>query len=320
MTMNPLQIMLKNVIIFVLLAVPGYLLVKSKLVTGKDSGLLSKLLTYVGMPFMILASTLKLEFTAEFTKSMLLTCAIGVVCIVGMFFLTALLVRDNDAKRRGMMRFAMVFANNGFIGIPLATAVFGAEAPVMAYLIVLNILNNVLMFTLGAYLISGDKKTMNLKKAVLNPVLLGFLAGIALNLLGVHKLVPEVQTYANHFSGIVTPLSMLVLGIKLAEVPMKKLFTSVRMYYVSAVRLVLLPALCVGLMLALQLIPVLAVNKDMIVGFFIAFAMPTAGLASAFADQYKGDSENAVIFTLGSTVLSIGAIPLLYWLLQFIVK
>ena len=61
--MDTLIVMLKNVLIFVLLAVPGYLLVKGKLVTGKDSHLLSKLLTYVGMPALILSSTLKLEFT-----------------------------------------------------------------------------------------------------------------------------------------------------------------------------------------------------------------------------------------------------------------
>ena len=58
--METLQIMLKNVIIFVLLAVPGYLLVKGRLVGGKESGVLSKLLTYVGMPFMILSSSLNL--------------------------------------------------------------------------------------------------------------------------------------------------------------------------------------------------------------------------------------------------------------------
>lgn len=317
--METLPIMLKNVLIFVLLAVPGYLLVKGKLLTGKDSGVLSKLLTYVGMPFMILSSTLKLEFTGEFTVSMLLTTAIGVAFILFMFFATALLARGDDAKKKGMLRFCMVFANNGFIGIPLAKAVFGEDSPVMAYLIVLNIINNVLMFTLGAYLISGDKKTMNVKKALLNPVLLAFLAGIVLNLLGVTKVLPEVQTYSGHFSGIVTPLSMLVLGIKLAEVPMKKLFTSGKMYYVSLVRLVVFPVVCVALMLVLQLIPVLGIGRDMVVGFFIAFAMPTAGLASAFSDQYHGDTENAVIFTLGTTVLSVVAIPALYLLLQFVI-
>ena len=40
--------------IFVLLAVPGYLLVRRKLLGQKDSTALSKLLTYLGMPFLIL--------------------------------------------------------------------------------------------------------------------------------------------------------------------------------------------------------------------------------------------------------------------------
>lgn len=314
--METLQIMLKNVIIFVLLAIPGYLLVKGKLVGGKESGILSKLLTYVGMPFMILSSTLNLEFTPEFTRSILLTSVFGILFVLAMFFGTSLLVHDSDIKRRGMLRFCMIFANNGFIGIPLGRAVFGEDSPVMAYLIVLNIINNVLMFTLGAYLISGDKKTVNVKKALLNPVLLAFIAGIVLKLLSVEKAVPEIQTYASYFSGVVTPVSMLVLGIKLAEVPLKKLFTSGRMYYTCLNRLVLFPVLSVALMLLLRTIPTLAITENMILGVFISFAMPTAGLASAFSDQYHGDTENAVILTLGTTIVSAAAIPILYWLVQ----
>ncbi len=318
--MDTLLIMLKNVIIFVLLAIPGYLLVRGKLLDQKGSGIVSKLLTYVGMPFMILSSTLKLEFSGEFTKSILITGVIGALFVMGMFVSCSLLVcRENDEKRKGMMRFCITFANNGFIGIPLALAVFGPESPINAYLIVLNILNNVLMFTLGAYLISGDKNAINLKKALMNPVLIAFLVGIALNLVGVAKAVPEVQRYSDYFSGIVTPLSMVVLGMKLAGIQMKKLFSSWRMYYVSAARLVLYPVIGVAVMLVLQLIPFLSIGADAVIGFFIAFAMPTAGLASAFSDQYNGDTENAVIFTLGTTILSVATIPVLYWLLRMIV-
>jgi len=311
--------MLTNVLIFVLLAVPGVLLVKGKLVTGKDSHLLSKLLTYVGMPALILSSTLKLEFTKELTLSILVTAAVGILLILGMFLLTGLFVRDSDKKRRGMLRFCMIFANNGFIGLPLAKAVFGEESPVMIYLIILNIIMNLMMFTLGTYLVSGDKKTMSVKKALLTPVLLAFLAGIALNLLGAPGKVPQLQTYATHFSGIVTPLSMLVLGIKLAEVPLKKLFASGRMYYTSLLRLIVFPILCVAVLYALHKTGISMFNKDMVLGFFIAYAMPTAGLASAFADQHKGDSENAVVCTLGTTVLSVITIPVLYWVLCMIV-
>lgn len=317
--MDTFMIMLKNVLIFVLLAVPGYMLVRGKVLTAKESGTLSKLLTNIGMPFLILSSALKLEFNGELTKNIIVVGVLGVVFILFMFFSTAALCRNKNEKIRGMMRFCAIFANNGFIGIPLVAAVFGSDSIVMAYIIILNILNNVLMFTLGVYLVSGDKNAINVKKALLNPVLLAFIAGVALNLLGINKFLPELQTYATHFSGIVTPLSMLVLGMKLAEVPMKKMFTSGKMYYVSGLRLVLYPALAVGVMVLTNMTPFLNLGVDGILAFFVAYAMPVAGLASAFADQYGGDSENAVILTLGSTVLSVVTIPVLYWVLRLFV-
>lgn len=318
--MSTLILMLKNVIIFVLLAVPGYLLVKGKLLKPAESGTLSKLLTNVGMPGLILSSTLKLEFTGEFSRALIAAGVIGVIFTVAMFLASALIVRgETDAKRRGMMRFCMVFANNGFIGIPLARAVFGEASPVTAYVIILNIITNVIMFSLGVYLIAGRKDAINAKKAVLNPVLLAFIAGVILNLSGICTILPEIQTYATHFSGIVTPLSMLVLGMKLADVPLPRLLTSRRMYFVSAMRLILFPAAAAALTLILTKIPGLPVSADTVIAMFIALAMPTAGLASAFSDQHKGDTENAVIFTLGTTVLSVATIPVLYWLLRLIV-
>ena len=56
--MDTLIIMLKNVIIFVLLAIPGYLMVKGKMLGLKESGAMSKLLTTVGMPALILSQSL----------------------------------------------------------------------------------------------------------------------------------------------------------------------------------------------------------------------------------------------------------------------
>ena len=319
--MDTLIIMLKNVLIFVLLAVPGYLLVKGKALGQPESGTLSKLLTNIGMPFLIFSSTLKLELTGSFAARLLVCGAFCVLFTTGFFFLCALFVRgEKDDKRQRMMRFCMAFANNGFIGIPLARAVFGEDSPVMAYLIILNIITNVLMFSLGTSLLSGEKQSLDVKKIFLSPVLLAFLAGIAVNFTGITGKVPEIQTYCTHFSGIVTPLSMVILGMKLAAIPMGKLFASWRMYYVSAVRLVLFPILGVGFGFVLCLIPGLGLDKDFILALFMGFAMPTAGLASAFADRYRGDTENAAVFTLGTTILSVVTIPVLYMLLNILIK
>ena len=311
--MEALVIMLRNVLVFVALALPGFILVKGKIIGGKESAALSKLLTYVGMPFLILSSTLNVSFNGKFIGSIVLIGVFGVLFTVGLFFLSAfLIVKKDENKRQGMMRFCMVFSNNGFLGLPLAKAVFG-ESPIVTYVIILNIITNILMFTLGVYLISGDKNTISLKKAFLNPVLIAFIAGIGLNLLDIKAYVPEVATFSTHFSNIVTPISMTILGIKMAGVKFGALFTGWRMYFVSAMKLVAFPALGVVILFLLRL--GLEIDANMIIGFFIALAMPTAGLASTFSDQHDGDTQNAVVFTLGTTILSVLTIPVLYWLL-----
>ncbi len=314
--MDALIIMLRNVILFVALAIPGYLLVKTGTLKQEQSGALSKLLMYVGMPFLILSGTItNLNFGKEFLLLLGVVVLIGVAYIFAMFFLTKpLTAMEKEEKTRGMMRFCATFANNGFIGIPLAVAVFGASSPVMTVLIILNIITNILMYTLGIYLISGDKSKISLKKAFLNPVLIAFIVGIVLNLVKITELIPEVSTYSDHFKGLVTPISMTILGMKMGALKMRSLFVSKKMYYVSLLRLVIFPAAIVALLFALRpLLPI--VDEAMILGVFVAFAMPTAGLASAFADSFDGDTENAVGMTLGTTILSIATIPVLYWLI-----
>ena len=172
------------------------------------------------------------------------------------------------------------------------------------------------MYTLGIYLISGDKTMMSWKKALLNPVLIAFLVGVVLNLLSVKDYVPEVATFSTHFSNLVTPISMTILGMKMGGVKFLELFKSWKTYYVSSLKLVVFPMVIVGVLFACKAMFTGGLfNTDMVIGVFIAFAMPTAGLASTFSDQFDGDTENAVAFTLGTTILSVLTIPLLYWVL-----
>ena len=316
--MGALWIMLRNVIVFVALALPGYILVKTKVLKQEQSGVLSKLLMYVGMPFLILASTINnITFNSSLMVTIGIVAVIGIVYTLGMFFISKpLTAMEKEEKMRGMMRFSAVFTNNGFLGIPLAMAVFGAGSKVLMVLIIINIITNILMYTLGIYLISGDKNTISWKKALLNPVLIAFVIGIILNLLKVKDYVPEISTFSTHFSNIVTPISMTILGIKMGGIQFLSLFKSWKTYYVSGLKLVLFPVVIVAILFAFKAIFTNGlVDADMIIGVFIAFAMPTAGLASTFADGFNGDTENAVAFTLGTTILSILTIPVLYWLL-----
>ena len=312
--------MLKNVILFVALAVPGYLLVKTKMLNSQHSGALSKLLMYVGMPFMILSGVINnISFDKDFIITLVAVAAMGIASVFFMFFLSGpVCAMEKEEKTKGMMRFCMVFANNGFLGIPLAVAVFGAGSPVVTVVVILNIINNILLYTLGIYLVSGDKSKISLKKAFLNPVLVAFAVGIVLNLLKITERIPEVATFSSHFSGIVTPLSMTILGIKMAESKLASLFKSWKMYYVCAWKLILFPVIIVGILLVAKALGAQIISDTVILGVFVGFAMPTAGLASTFADGFGGDTPNAVSMTLGTTILSILTIPVLYWALAYL--
>ena len=312
--------MLTSVAIFVALALPGYILVKTKTLKVEQSLPLSKLLMWVGMPFLILSSTLTLDLKNEtLLKGIGISIGVTVGYAVLWFFLSACLSkRQGESKKQGMIRFCMTFSNNGFLGIPLAEAVLGDGTDAYSYLVISNVITNLLMYTLGVYLISGDKSKMNFKKVLLNPVLLSFVLGIGLNLLNVNAHIPQVLQYSNHFKGIVTPLSMVILGMKMGGVKISSLFTTVKTYYISVFKLVLVPIGAVTIAYFLgdwSGAGAVALASAML----IAFGTPTAGLASTFADAYDGDEEGAAVYTLGSTLLSVASLSILYWLLSLIV-
>lgn len=316
--------MLKNVIIFIVLAVPGYLLVKTGTMKQEHSGALSKLLMYVGMPFLILSGVINISFDAEIVLNLVWAALITIVLTFAYFFISKFIVTttetktdpDEEKKRTGMERFCAIFSNNGFLGLPLAAAVFGT-GEIFTYLVVVNIINNTLIYALGSYLVSGDKSTIDIKKILLNPVLIAFVIGVALNLVGFSKTLPELVTCSDYFKNIVTPISMVILGMKMGGIQLKELFTSWKMYYISLLKLVVIPVISVAITILLNRL--CGLNQNMIMTMFVAFAMPTAALSTAFADSYGGDSKNGAVFTLGSTILSVVSIPLLYLLLCLII-
>ena len=333
--MDAFIIMLRKVIMFVALAIPGFALVKSKVLKQEQSGALSKILCTVAMFFFIMTSTIN---NVSFDKGSLAVLGVSAIIGIGYTLILFLLskpisfiegnclnqgelsqeVVDFNAKKRGMLRFCSIFSNNGFLGIPLAMEVLGITSPALMTLIIINIITNLAMLTLGDYAISGGKAKLNVVKVLTNPVLLGFVIGVVINLSGVCKVVPEVLSFTTHFSNLVTPISMTILGMKMGSVDLKKVFACGKMYYASAIKLIATPVVIIAILLILQSIGLDIINKYVILGTFIAFAMPTAGLASPLADKNKGDIEGSVVYTLGSTILSVATIPLLYMLVNIL--
>ena len=313
--MDAFWVMFRTIAIFLLLAVPGFILVKLKIFKEGDAAGLSKVLVYFGLPFQTFTGIVdKLVLDGKMLLLLGITFVLGLVLTFLVCLATRpLTAREKNAETRGVLRFASSFPNNGFLGIPLAMAVFG-DGKVLALVIVLNIANNLMMYTFGRVMIGGGKEKMDFRKAFLNPVLFAFVLGLAANALGLKNLVPEISTYSGYFAAVVAPLSMTVAGIQLGSVSLKALFASGKVYYTAFLKLFLFPAAVTALTFAVKLLTGGTLfDGETVMAFFIAFAMPTAGLATTFAIQFRSDKETATACMLGTTVLAVISVPLLYW-------
>ncbi len=318
--MDEFSIMLKNVILFVLLAIPGYLLVKTKRLKSSDSNGLTTILLYLGLPFMILVNTINIKISTETITGILLTVVIFMLGEIALILLSKIFSKIEPLEdQRRMARFCMIFPNNGFIGLPLALALFEKTAPlIIVYTAVANVLTNVLWPTYGNYMLSNDKKHISAKGLLTNFILIAFIVGVILNLLGFTGPVKDVVIeYSNYLKGIVVALSMTILGMKFADIKITKLFTSLKVYYVSFIRLIISPVLIVGVLLLLRLF--LVIDSAIIISAYITFAMPTAAIAATLSDKFGMDSENSVLYTLGTTIFSVITIPVLYLLLNLVI-
>ncbi len=315
--MDTFILMFKNVFIFVALTIPGFILAKSKMVTQDKTVSISKTITYVGVPFLILDNTISMSFKGDALTVILLAGILSLVITAVAFFATNPITKGiSDVKKRGVARFAMFSSNNGFLGIPLARVMFGVS-DILSVVVITNVLSNILFYAFGTYLISGDKNKISIKNILLNPLLIAFCLGLIINLTGVGVAVSEISTYTGYLSSIVTPLSMILLGMKMGAVNFKELIISRRMYYVASIKLLAFPVIVTAILVGLsQVIPI---PYALIMGLFISFAMPTASVTTTFADQFNSDTKGAVEYTLGTTILSILTISVLYALLKLII-
>ena len=104
--MDAFIVMLKNVIVFVLLAIPGFILSKKGMVKEKESGVLSKVLMYVGMPFLIISTTLNIEFNLQTALVIGISFVATILFYVVLITATTLLVKKpEDDKKKGINYF-----------------------------------------------------------------------------------------------------------------------------------------------------------------------------------------------------------------------
>jgi hypothetical protein len=152
---------------------------------------------------------------------------------------------------------------------------------------------------------SGDKKDLSIKKILKSPIIIGFLIGLVLFFTGI-KLPYIVSTTLSGISSMNAPLAMVTLGVYLAQMDAKRILGDWRIYFASAVRLVLIPVIS---LVILKILP--GMSSAMKCALYIAAIAPVGSNVAVYAQKQHSDYPYAVGLICVSTVLSIITMPLM---------
>lgn len=240
-----------TLLIFIFL---GYLICAVGKVPRSASKVISVLVTFIFTPCLSLSNLAK-NIHPEDMREVLVLLGIGtavaiVIAVVG-WVLAKIFGRD-DLERKSLS-YAMAFSNYGYFGYPVIAAVFGDV--ILAKFMVFVIPTGLLINSYGYGLFVPDAKiSKRLKNMFLTPMFLCMVVGLILGLTDTTKYVPQFLLKACASAGACqSPASMLLAGVVLSSLPLKKLFTSWRAYLYSALRLIVIPAFFIGVMWLCQL-------------------------------------------------------------------
>lgn len=305
------QIAASNVLITLLYILPGFVLCKIKKAAANHLPSLSGLLVYVCSPCMIAVNFLTLEYSPENLMNLFLFFILSLILQGAFMGLIYFIFRGKmkDARYR-ILTIGSVLGNVGFFGLPVIRALLPDHPEVLSYCSMIMTSMNILAFTMGVFCLTGDRRHVSLRSALLNPGTLGVAVGFPLYLLSARPYIPDLLFNAVDLLGdMTTPLCMLILGIRLASVPFRPLFSRPMIYLICIGKMILFPLFCYACLYFLPL------PYSFKAAMLVLASVPCASVILGLAEIHQKETELSANCVLVSTLLCFLTIPVITLLL-----
>ena len=302
----------------ILLTLAGYALYRLKWIDATFNRQLSLVMLNVFYPCLIISSIVR-NFTLEtLLRNWMMPVGAVFILVTGWLVGLAtlpLLKRQTEATRR-CYHFICLMNNYSFLPILMAASLWGEKA--IALIIFSGLGSELCVWTLGVKALTGQKLDRGfLKNMISVPMvaLVGSCAILAVRAACERHGVSLSET-ANEFQktvietcrmagGATIPASALICGARIAMLHPSKVFSPL-MAGICALRLVLIPALCIA---GLLLVPLPVDVRRVLV---LIAVQPAAMASVTLSEAFGGDSEFSAAAILATHVLCLVTIPL--WL------
>ena len=318
--MEVFNLTLTQMLVMFVIMLTGYILRKGNFIPNGSSAVISKMLAFVISPALTLYNQIVMCSPKTFTENsrlMLYGVVIVVIAILISYPLSALFVRnrEKDAKleyQRQIFKYAITFGNFGYMGNYIILGIWGDE--MFFKYTMFTFLMNVAVYAWGICILvpkSQNSRSVwsNLKSGLLTPPMLALVIGMFLGLTRLSQYVPAFMTTALKNAGdCMGPMAMFLAGIIIGEYNFSELLRNKKVYFVTLLRLIVLPAIFVGILKLMN------IAEDIIILTLIAYATPMGMNTIVFPAAYGGDTKTGASMTMISTVLSVATIPFMYYI------
>ena len=300
-----------QIAILSLMIIAGYIVMKFGILNDQLNKGLSSLVLKVTLPAMIIKS-MQFEFSREVLltsfKMIVLSLFVHGIAILISYVVPKLL--KEQTTKGDVIQFMLVFSNVGYMGYPVIYAIYGDMG--VFYAALFNIPFNVLIWTLGVTIMTRNSQRgsgkLDYRKVLMNPGIIAVALGFSLFLLSIK--IPYVIYETLHGIGEMTvPLSMLVVGAMLGEMPLREVFNEGKLIVVSVVRLVVIP------LITLMVLSLMGFEGMLLGVPVVITGMPAAANTAVFSTLYDAAPHFASKGVFITTLLSMITIPLLSLLL-----
>lgn len=285
----------------------GFVMYKTKKISQEGSASIGNILIYLSLPCVIING-----FQVGYTSKRMEGLAISFLCSF-LALLLSIVISDRLFRENAVENFAAAFSNAGFFGVPLAVSVLSDGA--VFYIAPFIALLNLLQWTYGVFVLKKGTETMQekltkrigdqIKRFIRAPFMIAIVIGLIFFLSGV-QIPASISKSITFIANLNTPLAMFVTGIYLAQTDILKMFSKIRLYFLTLVRMVLIPVLTMAM-----LWPVPNTLLEMKLAILIAAACPVGSNVAVYAQLHNNDYTYAVETVVFSTIFSILTLPVI---------
>lgn len=274
----------------------------------ESSKYLSKILLNISAPSLILYSMSYQSMTMSGYTPIIevITLMFIVLIVCGLLSVPVVKIMKIPKADRGIYRLLLTCTNSGFIGFPLAQAVFGNEG--LFYMILANSVFGICIYTGGIILLIYDtnshiKSVKGLVKSIVSIPMAAAIIGLAIFLLNIS--FPEIiEDLLSTLGAMTTPLSMLIIGIQLSDSKIKQMIMNKQLLTSTLVRLIIVPVILFAILVQFNFTPLVLCT------IIFAMALPSAALIVIFSDEYNLNTRLASEGVLLTTFFSLATIPI----------